>query len=231
MLKVAVVETESVAKDIIFELGKIFKDYTWTFQYYNNVVEFAKADLHQQYDMLVFHEKFNTERIYNSFIKGQNRMVLFTCDNRNECTESFLFSRILYIDKHQMKDEIIRLEKTMLSWMKEQQEYLFSYNGIKLALQIHEIHYIEKENKNLIFHTDKGELYERGSMSEKVRYFEPLGFLHIHSSYLVNFKDIVKIDKDILTLRDGTELPIARSKKQYVKNYFRDFIVETPNLP
>lgn len=224
MLKVAILETEHVTKDIIFELGKLFSEYVWTFQYFTSIVDFAKADDKQCFDMLIFHEKFNTERIYSSLLSKNQRFIIFTCDEDKDNIDTGVFSRILFINKRNIKEEIQKYKNAVISWIKEQQEYLFSYNGVKLALAIHEIHYIEKQNKNLIFHTDKGELSQRGSMSETLLHFEPLNFLHIHSSYLVNIIDIIKIDGDYLTMRNEELLPISRSRKQYVKEYFHKFI-------
>lgn len=224
MLRVAIVEQESVAKDVVFELEKIFHDYVWTFQYFTSMVELAKTDHHSPFDMFVFHEKFHTDRIYDSLIKGRKRFVIYTMEKCVPLGNDSPFCRMLSMDRHHIKEEIQRIKENIITWIKEQEEYLFSYNGVKLALKIHEIHYIEKQNKNLIFHTDKGQLYERGSMSEAKKRFEPLGFLHIHSSYLVNFSDIIQVEGDMMILQDHTELPIARSKKQDVRTYFQKFI-------
>jgi DNA-binding LytR/AlgR family response regulator len=49
---------------------------------------------------------------------------------------------------------------------------------------------------------------------------QPHGFLRIHKGYLVNFNYIQRIETGKLTLDDGKELPISRSKMEEVKRKF-----------
>ena len=49
---------------------------------------------------------------------------------------------------------------------------------------------------------------------------EPFGFIRIHKGYLVNYRYIQRIAYDHVILRDGTSLPVGRSKVTEIKTKF-----------
>ena len=83
--------------------------------------------------------------------------------------------------------------------------------------------YIEKIDKQLIYHTQKGEFKERKNMKDAYMEFEPYDFLRIHSSYLVNMRYITKIDSDSVYLQK-IALPFARNRKQEVRRKMESYI-------
>ncbi|MEG0314590.1 MAG: LytTR family transcriptional regulator DNA-binding domain-containing protein [Erysipelotrichaceae bacterium] len=100
-------------------------------------------------------------------------------------------------------------------------EYFLNYNGIKAVLKYKDIIYIEKLEKNLVYHTTSGIFYERASINKKELALVNYNFIRIHVSYLVNFNWVFKINDNILTLTNNEELPISRSKKKLVENHIR----------
>ena len=104
-----------------------------------------------------------------------------------------------------------------------QDEYLFSYNNVKVPLKISDIYYIEKEGKLLVYHTRRGEFRERKNMKDAYEIFKPYNFLWIHVSYLVNIMYIMKIENDMVML-PSLHLPISRSKKAEVLSAFHSLI-------
>ena len=53
---------------------------------------------------------------------------------------------------------------------------------------------------------------------------EKQGFVRIHNSYIVNMVYIIKIGIDSITLIDGTELNVARSKMKHFRQVFARFM-------
>ena len=47
--------------------------------------------------------------------------------------------------------------------------------------------------------------------------------MRIHNSFIVNMKFIARVQSQRLTLTDGTELPLARSKKDTFRRAYLDF--------
>lgn len=225
MIRVAIVEKEETAKEIMFALGQIFQENEWTFVYFTEIVAFAKADKKQHFDIVFFHEKFQTQRISASFVNHDvQRVVIYMYETVAKCLQDGPYSRIMYINRNQVKKEMKRIEDSIQHLMKAKEEYLLSYHNITVALAINEIYYIEKQEKNVIYHSAKGEFYERKNMSDVEAYFKPYDFIRIHSSFLVNFQYITCIDLDVVELIQGNKLPLARARKKEVKDWFHAYV-------
>ena len=59
----------------------------------------------------------------------------------------------------------------------------------------------------------------REKISVALQKLEPLGFIQVHRSYVINHDRIKKIDTDNITLSDETIIPIGKKYKQALKNY------------
>lgn len=80
---------------------------------------------------------------------------------------------------------------------------------------INEIAYIESLQKKTWFYVD-GEQYSTRHTLKDLQLRLPKNFMRVHRSYIVNIPAILRISKDItsnllLTLRDGTELPVSQT--------------------
>ena len=61
----------------------------------------------------------------------------------------------------------------------------------------------------------------------KPRFLEELknqSFEYAHNSYIVNFKAIIGIKNDVITLEDLTTLNISRSKRKIFHSRFADYL-------
>ena len=72
MLRVAILESEEMVKNILFILGDILKDEDWTFQYFAKLSQFVKAQQQKEYQILILQDKFDTQRIAGTFIHIYN---------------------------------------------------------------------------------------------------------------------------------------------------------------
>ncbi|MGX8852976.1 LytR/AlgR family response regulator transcription factor [Amedibacillus sp. YH-ame10] len=225
MLRVAIVETEEIAKDIMFELASLLENQEWSFQYFTKISQLANAENKKEFQIIIFHEKFEIPRVNQSFILNKpQRIVIYTKTKITKAEKEILpFSRIFYIDRVSIKHEVKRISKYIELLLKNQEEYLFSYNNVEVPLKIKDIYYIEKEDKYLIYHTKRGEFRERKNMKDANEYFKSYHFLWIHASYLVNMQYITQIHSDIVYL-SKEQLPISRAKKAEVSKTIRQFM-------
>lgn len=218
MIRLAILETEEIAKELLFELMKGLKDREWSFEYFTKISDFAKSDAKNEFQIVVFHKKFDIPRITQTFVLAkQRRIVLYTEDKLNDFTKvRHPYQRILYVDKRHIKEEMRLLCPLIDLLLKREEEYLFTYNNVSVPLKISDMIYIEKEDKFLVYHTKRGEFKERKNMKDAVAYFEAYDFIWIHVSYLVNMQYIMQIDFDHLYLQNKEILPISRSKRKEV---------------
>ncbi|MEG2506771.1 MAG: LytTR family DNA-binding domain-containing protein [Longicatena sp.] len=214
MLRVAILETQEVAKDIMFELSSLLQKEEWAFQYFTKISQLANAEKEKEFQVIIFHEKFEIPRISQAFVLNKpSRIVIYTKMKVEKALKEILpFARIFYIDRKDIKEELNRIAPFIDVLLKNQEEYLFSYNNIKVPLKINDIYYIEKQDKYLIYHTRRGEFRERKTMKEAIVFFQSYHFIAIHASYLVNLQYVTQISTDTMSLQD-TLLPISRSRK------------------
>ncbi|MEG0330462.1 MAG: LytTR family DNA-binding domain-containing protein [Longicatena sp.] len=214
MLRVAILETQEVAKDIMFELSSLLQKEEWAFQYFTKISQLANAEKEKEFQVIIFHEKFEIPRISQAFVLNKpSRIVIYTKTKVEKALKEILpFARIFYIDRKDIKEELNRIAPFIDVLLKNQEEYLFSYNNIKVPLKINDIYYIEKQDKYLIYHTRRGEFRERKTMKEAIVFFQSYHFIAIHASYLVNLQYVTQISTDTMSLQD-TLLPISRSRK------------------
>ena len=216
MLRVAILESEEMVKNILFILGDILKDEDWTFQYFAKLSQFVKAQQQKEYQILILQDKFDTQRV----------VIFTTVEEKRYEHEVGNFERILYIDRRRLRHELQRIDPFVRNLLANQEEYFFSYNHISVPLKISDIYYIEKDNKNLVYHTKRGEFSERKSIKDAEKYFEKYHFLRIHSSFLVNLQYVTRFETESVFLQK-IELPFARARRPEVIAKVRDFTKHT----
>lgn len=226
MLRIAILEKEQTAKDVIFECAKVLEGMEWTFAHFTKISAFAKAEEQQSFDILIMNEVFRTQRISASFIDHYPQRIVLYCMSalQESMKEAYFNSRILYIDRHHIKAEIKRIAPHLLSLLRSHKEYLLSYNNVLVPLRMQDIYFIEKSEKNLLYHTTRGMFRERKTMMQAEQYFSNFDFLRIHASYLINVAHITKIMTDEVELDTNDILPIARARKKAVIDWFHHYV-------
>lgn len=228
MLRLAVLETEPCAKDLIFAIAKSLTEWEWTFAHYTKISAFVKADVKQPCDILLLNEVFHTPRVFASLIEPYPKRIVIFCMNEENPVEKHEDARILYLDRRHIKDEMIRLDDAVQSLLRAYKEYIFSYQKVRIALRMQDILYIEKCDKNLIFHTLRGEFKERQTMAQAEAYFARFDFVRIHSGYLINADHVTARSMETVTLRHELQLPIARSRRTAVSDWFQSYTKPLP---
>ncbi|MEG0093352.1 MAG: LytTR family DNA-binding domain-containing protein [Erysipelotrichaceae bacterium] len=220
MLKVAIVTKKSAAKDIIFSFGELLIDWEWTFRYYDKITNYAKAN-DIKYDILVLSAEYNTKRIYDSLMKNhKDQIILFVMDKKPEVYRQ---GRMFYIDENDIELTLNEIKSELLRKLITKNEYHLNYNGINIRLSYDDILYIEKVNKNLVYHTKRGLFEERASLIHKEDVFNKYGFIRTHASFMVNMKYIMNIIQDDISLVNQERLPIARSRAKEVLLKFQNY--------
>lgn len=215
MIRVAFLEYEKETKDIIFELSKVFNELDWTFRHYRKASDLAKVMKKQEIHLFVFDEMFKTPRLESVFVHDNpNALFIYVCKNALVTKDKDQRSRVLYIEKDHIVEDIKKYELIILSQCSQVDLYNFSYDGVHVNLAYEDIYYLEKIDKMVYFHTKKGEFHKRVNMSELETIFAPYGFLRVHVSYLVNAKHIVAWNKDEVQIITQENIPMSRAQKR-----------------
>ena len=89
----------------------------------------------------------------------------------------------------------------------------------KQRMNVKNITYVESYAHYLLIHTLNSTVKVREKISVALQKLEPLGFIQVHRSYVINHDRIKKIDTDNITLSDETIIPIGKKYKQALKNH------------
>lgn len=101
---------------------------------------------------------------------------------------------------------------------------VFPFVEGKTHLQAEDILYVETSRHKNLFYTKSGTYSLYKKLSEIEEGLRPFGFIRVHQSYLVNMRYVERINSYILYLKDGTELPVPKSRYPYVRECFEAFI-------
>ena len=216
MLRIAIADTEEMAKEIVFALRMIYQE-DFVFHYYTKLSQLNKDQQEYNFHVVFLHGKFDTARVHSAFVEQHmNRLIVF-CDTQTQESKG-IFTNVIHMNRNDVRQELARVVNFLSYILKNEQHYLLSYNHVSVALKMHEIYYLEKDNKNIIYHTKKGDFSERKSMKDVEDYFSQYGFIRIHSTYMVNFTHIDRVETEFVYLKNEA-LPIARARRNdvYIK--------------
>lgn len=216
-MKVAILEYEKEAMEAVFTLAKILEDVDWTFRLFTKASDLARKMKKEEYRLFLFDEVFKTPRLESVFVHDNpNALFVYLCDNALMKKGNDQRNRILYINKSNIKEEILNQKDIIASLCHQQEFYELNYDGVHMRLPYQDIYYVDKMEKMLYFHTKKGEFHERASMSKLSETLESYGFLRVHVSFLVNAIHIVAWYKDEVELSTGERVPLSRSQKKRI---------------
>lgn len=95
---------------------------------------------------------------------------------------------------------------------KAQQQILLTLpDGVK-KIGIHQIYYVEVQNRILHYHTDEGEYRMRGTMTGAEEMFASYPFVKCNHWYMVNLMHVTEVRKNVAVV-GGHELEISRRNR------------------
>lgn len=104
--------------------------------------------------------------------------------------------------------------------------FVFSYRKNSYSIPCQLISYIDKEGRKAFIHTNDSEMYQCNiTLGEIWKQLDSKMFASIRVSCIVNLAEIVRIERDELTLKNGKLLYVGRNYRQYYfKEQSRDLI-------
>lgn len=213
MIRVAILENERTAKDILYELGQLFQDQEWLFRTFLKASQLAHAQQREHFDIVILNGMFSNVRAQSVFVDPfEDRVVLYVCHDAK--TEKLRHKRVFYLSSDMLCEELRGKRELLLQCVRGKAEYIFSYNNVKVFLSMNDIYYLSKEDKLVQFHTRRGTFSERASMNDMEKRFTPYGFERIHASFLVNLHHVFSVEGDTVVMDQQDQLPLSRSRKQ-----------------
>lgn len=107
---------------------------------------------------------------------------------------------------------------------RDRQEVQYSFVEGDKKLRIEDVMYIETSRHKAFFHTSEGVYSVYKKLSEIEQDLQEFDFLRIHQSFLINMRYIQKINSYVLTLKNGKELSVPKSRYQEVKRKYANHL-------
>lgn len=158
---------------------------------------------------------------------GSSSNIIFVTNMSQYALKGYEVDAIGYLVKPIMYFGLRETLKRALSRMK-----LYKAENVNIMLTTKQdvtvipsstVYYIEVQNHDLIFHTEKGEIKSRRTLKEIEDQLEVMSFARCSNSYLVNLKYVESISINTIKI-NNTELPISRTKK---KEFVQKFMSHT----
>lgn len=215
-------ENVGIYEDIIVQsMGKL--DILGTVDSFLSVSSVAKCV--GIYNVIFIHLT-DTKPEYISYAKklrdiSEISIVLFS-DEDNYVWESFDINAVYYIRERFFKNEIDTVLLKLSGIVKRQEEELiFLQSGIdKIQCRLQDIVYIEANRKNSYIVYETRTINVKMSFSSLELIFLKRGFLKIHRSYMVNYRHIYKLHRNVLITDMGNQLPISKYRSNDVREEY-----------
>ena len=194
MFKVAICDDDKNYRIIVKEIISRYSNNAEGIGFYEySSGEELLADIHQMHNLLFLDiqmAKMDGNEAAKKFRAANKSAVLVFCTNyQNPTTESFKVQPYRYIMKDLRDRMLVEEMPDILNEMMICAEILYltvTVDGKVSRIPVDQILY--------------------GQLSE-------MGFAYAHNSYIVNMANIIHISKNVITLKDNTELNISRSRK------------------
>lgn len=82
-----------------------------------------------------------------------------------------------------------------------------------VRVRLDAVTYVEVMGRDIIYHTEQGDICTRGKLKDLEEEFAPYGFVRCSNCYLVNLRHVNSVNKDVVTV-DGTRLSVSQRKRK-----------------
>lgn len=126
------------------------------------------------------------------------------------------------------KDFLFQLKELIIQLISHENHTITIRSGVlEQTINIYHIMYVEVMNHNLLYHCDNKSYTVGGTMKKAEKELMGHCFSRIHNSYLINMKYVQEVKALSLIMKNGTELPISRSRRDDFRRTYLEFWGDT----
>ncbi|MFI3326283.1 MAG: LytTR family DNA-binding domain-containing protein [Clostridia bacterium] len=157
----------------------------------------------------------------------ERNLLVFVSNNHQLVFLSFLLHPYSFIRLNYYKEEIPRILLDIKKYANGKNSIFIVYDkGKSVEIDLHNVMYAEVIKNNVyLFLKDKSVVKIKQTISQSEEMWSDLGFARVHMSYLVNCRFVKSYTHKDVTLRDGMEIPISRSRYQEFVQHYEEFII------
>lgn len=184
-------------------------------------------DISYDYDLLFLDIEFpkmngvDIGKYIRRQLKNQIVQIVYVSSKREYAMELFDFRPLNFLIKPiEEKDILTVIEQ--FEEINEKDNYLFKFKKGRefYKIPINKILYFERKGRKIYVHLHDEEYDYYDSLELIYENLKQYNFLHIHKSYLVNYRFIKIMAYEYVILSDGTKIPISQAKREQTRKEF-----------
>lgn len=102
--------------------------------------------------------------------------------------------------------------------------YSFSCDSGIFKLELESIVSFESELRTITVHTTGKSYSFTGKIKELEQQLQPLDFVRVHKSYIVNLRNVHRIFKDTITMSQGSSIPLSKNRSREVHGRLLEYM-------
>ncbi len=222
MVKFAVCDDEQEMIDCISDKLRIYYQDECEIKTYNNGASLL-SDFHQDcFDALFLDiglSGVNGIKIAEKIRENDQRVkIIFVSDQNELAYKGYLYNAFRFVRKSNLEQELCEAAKSLqLTFSSQSERLVFKTATGETILEAKDIKYFEAKSHFINAVCNDGVVRVYGTLHEYEERMINNGFIRIHKSYLVNFRYIRSIKKNVVILKCGNELPLSRYRVRDIK--------------
>lgn len=103
--------------------------------------------------------------------------------------------------------------------------WTFTSSSKTVSVDIFDVMYVEAVKNDIYLILKDDRIKIRKTISQREEIWQNYGFIRVHMSFMVNFNHVQSFDHKTVILKDGTEIPISRSRYQSFVKIFEEYSI------
>ncbi len=135
--------------------------------------------------------------------------------------DSFAAQPFAFIPKDQIDERLeMVLENALREFTVHHQTLILETGHNRVQTDVESLLYAEAMNRKVILHINEECVEATTLLKVYEEQLLPLGFLRIHKAFLVNYRAIFSINKDVVLLKNGQVLPLSKHRAPAIRKEY-----------
>lgn len=164
---------------------------------------------------------FDTAQLIRNY--DSEVLLIFISGHEEYVYKSFKAQPYRFIRKDHLEDMEEAVKASVKTVMKGRYKVILEGINGSFSVRLNEIIAFTSVGHTVYLCMRREKIRIMSTLKKLENKFCQLGFVRTHNSYLVNCRKIVSIDRDSVTMDDGSQIPMSRRQAQAVKDKFLGF--------
>lgn len=228
-MRIAVCDDDPRDREEILSLVREYLDrheYSMETDEFSSGEAFLAAEL-SRYDLLIldiFMEGLNGIETARRLAQERPELKIIFCSTSNAyAAESYDVSALRYLTKPIQREKLFSTLDRFLLARKALRTLTFKRSRMDEQVYLSDILWVETRDHKCIIHTTSGDIETRTTFAQLWEQLSDADFVKPIRYALVPLHAVATIPTDVLTLRDGTAIPISRDQRAEMKAAFTNY--------